>query len=58
LDGILAGTTPIAEPLAVSPGIHTVAAQNPFYGEEIRQLEVAKGETVQVAIQFEQALER
>jgi serine/threonine-protein kinase len=58
LDGILAGTTPITEPLAVSPGIHTLAAQNPFYGEEIRQLEVAEGETVRVAIQFEQALER
>jgi len=58
VDGIAAGTTPLAAPIALRPGSHEVRAENPFFPPENTKVTVAPGETTVVQITLREGSER
>ncbi len=58
VDGTPYGTTPMEGMLILSPGLHELTADNPFYGERTESFSVDRGETANILIRFKNQLER
>lgn len=58
VDGMPAGTTPLAEPIALGPGTHEVIAENPFLPRKVERVRLGPGDTVTVGIDLRKTPER
>ena len=52
VDGVLHGTTPLKDPLILSPGKHEIKLHNPYYEDYIDTLNLERGDTTQVKFKF------
>jgi len=50
VDGVQVTTTPSAMPISLSPGRRWLRFQNPFYTEEVRQVEVVPGDDLLIQV--------
>ncbi len=53
IDGQKVMTTPSAQPIALTPGLHYVRLVNPYYQEARREIEIETGETQMVEVELE-----
>lgn len=52
VDGTHYGTTPLAEPLTLLPGLHEIKMRNPYYQEHVDTVNLVKGDTFQIRFEF------
>ena len=56
VDGLLVGKTPLAHPISVAAGKHTIEAQLPRYAPQVRELDVAGKARVEIELRLRPVL--